>query len=142
MQPLTLIPKFDIIQAKCTYGFTQTPIIPMNPKLALATAFYYTFSEKPKLPIKPNDTPPKLNEPVLVNSKIIDTVMYYIQESESGSSFINRKMLCPFEMPYMKWYTYRVQHQLNLLTLSPMESSLSRLYNTDPKLRTFSDLCS
>ena len=64
--------------------------------------------EKPKIPINPNDPPPKLNVPVLANSKIIDTVMSFVQESETGSGFINGKMLCPSEMPYTEWYTYKV----------------------------------
>ena len=50
--------------------------------------FFY-LSDKPKLPIKPNDPPPKLNAPVLVNIKIINTVMFSVQESETGSGFIN-----------------------------------------------------
>ena len=53
-------------------------------------SFFY-LSEKLKLPIKPNDPPPKLNAPVLVNSKIIDTVMPSVQESETGSGFISGK---------------------------------------------------
>ena len=51
--------------------------------------FYLSY--KPKLPIKPNDPPPKLNAPILVNSKIIDTAVSYVQESETGSGFINGK---------------------------------------------------
>ena len=50
--------------------------------------FFY-LSDKPKLPIKPNDPPPKLNAPVLINRKIIDAAMSYVQEYESSSSFIN-----------------------------------------------------
>ena len=34
-----------------------------------------SLSEKPKLPSNTNDTPPKLNAPVLVNSKTINTVI-------------------------------------------------------------------
>ena len=37
------------------------------------------LSEKPKLPIKPNVPPQKLNEPVLVNIKIANTFMYSVQ---------------------------------------------------------------
>ena len=51
--------------------------------------------EKPKIPINPNDPPPKLNVPVLANSKIIDTVMSFVQESETGSGFINGKYAVP-----------------------------------------------
>ena len=49
------------------------------------------ISDKPKLPMKPNNPPPKINAPVLVNSKIIDTVMSSVHEFETGSGFINRK---------------------------------------------------
>ena len=56
--------------------------------------FFY-LSNKPKLTIKPNGPPPKLNAPVLVNSKIIDTFMYSVQESETVSGFINGKYAVP-----------------------------------------------
>ena len=52
--------------------------------------FFY-LSDKPKLLIKPNDLRPKLNAPVLVNRKTINTVMSSVQESETGSGFINSK---------------------------------------------------
>jgi len=49
-------------------------------------AGYFYLSDKPKLPIKPDDPPPPLNTPVLVNSKIIGAVMSSVQESsETGS---------------------------------------------------------
>ena len=53
-------------------------------------SLFYLY-DKPKPPIKPNDPPPKLNAPVLVNSKIIDTVMSSVQEYETSSSSINGK---------------------------------------------------
>ena len=56
--------------------------------------FFYLL-EKPKLPINPNDPPPKLNAPVLVKSKIINTVMSYVRESETGSGFINGRYYVP-----------------------------------------------
>ena len=43
MRSLTLMPKFDIIQAKCIYGFTHTPLISMNQKLVLATVVSSAF---------------------------------------------------------------------------------------------------
>ena len=55
---------------------------------------FYLF-EKTKLSINPNDPPPKINAPVLVNSKIINTVMSSVQELETGSGFINRKYSVP-----------------------------------------------
>jgi hypothetical protein len=56
--------------------------------------FFY-LSDKPKLPIKPGDPAPPLNAPILVNSKIIDAVMSSVQESETGSGFINAKDAIP-----------------------------------------------
>jgi hypothetical protein len=56
--------------------------------------FFY-LSNKPKLPIKPNDPPPPLIAPFLVNSRIIDAVMSSVQESETGSGFINAKDAIP-----------------------------------------------
>ena len=47
MQPLTLMPKFDIMQAKFTYGFTQTPLISINPKLSLAMVVSSVFWKNP-----------------------------------------------------------------------------------------------
>ena len=47
MRPLTLIPKFDIVQAKYTSGFTQTTLISMKPKIALATVVYCAFLTNP-----------------------------------------------------------------------------------------------
>jgi hypothetical protein len=52
--------------------------------------FFY-LSDKPKLPINPADPAPPLNAPILVNSKVIDAVMSSVQESETGSGFINAK---------------------------------------------------
>ena len=79
MTPLTIMPKFGIIQYKCTYGFTQTPLISMSPNIVLRNCCFFYLSDKPKLPIKPNDPPQKLNEPVLVNIKIADNFMYSVQ---------------------------------------------------------------
>jgi hypothetical protein len=56
---------------------------------------YYYLSKKPKLPISPDDPPPPHNAPILVNSKIIDAVMSSVQESETGSGFINAKDAVP-----------------------------------------------
>ena len=72
--------------------------------------FFY-LSEKLKLPIKPNDPPPKLNAPVLVNSKIIDNVMSSIQESETGSGFINGKYAVGANVVKLNWcWTLDVAH--------------------------------
>jgi hypothetical protein len=53
------------------------------------------LSNKPKLPIEPGDPAPPLNAPILVNSKVIDAVMSSVQESETGSGFINAKDAVP-----------------------------------------------
>jgi hypothetical protein len=56
--------------------------------------FFY-LSDKPKLPIKPEDPALPLNAPILVNSKVIGAVMPSVQESETGSGFINAKDAIP-----------------------------------------------
>jgi hypothetical protein len=56
---------------------------------------FFFLSDKPKLPIKPEDPAPPLNAPILVNSKVIDAVMSSVQESETGSGFINAKDAVP-----------------------------------------------
>jgi hypothetical protein len=56
---------------------------------------FFFLSDKPKLPIKPTDPAPPLNAPILVNSKVIDAVMSSVQESETGSGFINAKDAVP-----------------------------------------------
>ena len=43
MRTLTIMPKFDIIKAKCTNVFTKTPHISTNQNLALATVVSSTF---------------------------------------------------------------------------------------------------
>ena len=50
--PLTLMQIFDLIQAKCTYEFTQTPLISMNKKLSLTMV----VSSKPLKTQTPNQT--------------------------------------------------------------------------------------
>ena len=62
-----------------------------EPKAWSRNGGYFYLLEKPKLPINPNDPPPKLNAPVLVHIKNIDPVMYYVQVSKTGSDFINSK---------------------------------------------------
>ena len=56
---------------------------------------FFFLSDKPNLPIKPEDPAPPLNGPVLVNAKVIDAVMSSVQESETGSGFINAKDALP-----------------------------------------------
>jgi len=58
-------------------------------------AGYFYLSDEPKLPTKHTDPPPMHNAPILVNSKIIDAVMSSIQESETGSGFLNAKDAVP-----------------------------------------------
>ena len=90
MQPLTLMPKFYIIQAKCTYGFTHTPKSQWIQISHSQWCFLLPFG-KTRPQIKSNDPPQKINAPVIVNRKIINTVMSSFQESESGPCFINGK---------------------------------------------------
>ena len=54
-------------------------------------AGYFFLSNKPNLPIRPDDPPPPTNGPIDVNCKVIDAVMSSAQESETGMGFINAK---------------------------------------------------
>ncbi len=65
-----------------------------EPKARSRGAGYFYLSNKPKLPIEPNDPPPPLNGPILVNSKVIDAVMSSAQEAETGMGYINAKDAC------------------------------------------------
>ena len=130
------MPKFDIIRAKCIYGFTQTPLISMNQNIAIATAISSTFLTNPNS---------QSNKMILHQNS-----MHQFSSTEKSSTlscplFKNMKlaqvsstarMMCPFEMPYIKWSKSKVQHQSNLTKFSPTESSLTQLYNADPKLCT------
>jgi hypothetical protein len=77
---------------KCTSGFTLMLHISMNLKHAPVTV---AITISPTLPISPDDPPLPHNAPILVNSKIIDAVMSSVQESETGSGFINAKYAVP-----------------------------------------------
>ena len=55
----------------------------------------FYLSDKPNLPILPNDSPPKLNAPILATSKVILGVMSSIQEAEAGMGFLNAKDTIP-----------------------------------------------
>ena len=46
-----------------------------EPKEISQAGGYHYFSNKPKLPIQSDDPPPKHNHPVLVLSKVIDSIM-------------------------------------------------------------------
>ncbi len=65
-----------------------------EPKARSRGAGYFYLSDKPKLPIEPDDPPPPLNGPILVNSKVIDAVMSSAQEAETGMGYINAKDAC------------------------------------------------
>ena len=52
---------------------------------------YFHLTNNPNLTINLDDPPPPINVPLLVNSKIIDAVIFSTQESETGSGFINAK---------------------------------------------------
>ena len=84
-----------------------------EPKACSQNGGFFYLSEKPKIPIKLNDPPPKLNAPVLANSKIIDNVMSSVQEYETGLGLINGKYDVPLlnalhEMVHIKGPT-RIQ---------------------------------
>ena len=54
-------------------------------------AGYFFLSNKPNLPIHPNDPPPPTNGPIDVNCKVIDAVMSSAQESETGMPKVQLK---------------------------------------------------
>ena len=56
--------------------------------------FFY-LSDKPNLPILPDNPPPKLNAPILATSKVIPGVMSSVQEAETGMGFLNAKDAIP-----------------------------------------------
>ena len=62
-----------------------------EPKSRSQSGGYHYFSNKPKLPIKSYEPPPKHNHPVIVLRKVIDAVMSSTQESETGGGYINSK---------------------------------------------------
>ena len=136
MPPLTLMPKFDIIQAKCTYGFTQTPLTSMNQKLALATVVSSSF------PTKPNSQ----SNQIILNQNSMHQFSSTAKSSTLSCPLFKNlllalvsstaKMMCPLAMLYIKYFTSKFQHLFNFTTLSPTASSLTQLYNTDPNLRT------
>jgi hypothetical protein len=66
-----------------------------EPKARSRGGGYFFLSSKPNFPIGPNDTPPPLNAPIQVNSKVIPNVMSSAQESETGTGYINAKDAVP-----------------------------------------------
>ncbi len=66
-----------------------------EPKARSRGGGYFFLSDKPHLPIKPDDPAPPLNAPLQVNSKVIPNVMSSAQESETGTGYINAKDVVP-----------------------------------------------
>ena len=66
-----------------------------EPKSISRDGSYHYFSNKLKLPIQSENTPPKYNQPVLVLCKFIDAVLISTQESETGVNYINSKEVIP-----------------------------------------------
>ena len=95
MHPITLMPKFNIIQTKLVYGFTHEPLRSIISKHALSNSGFFYLLETPRPPIKRNDPPPNINAPVLVNNKITDTFMSSVQEYKTGSAFVNGNNYVP-----------------------------------------------
>ena len=74
-------------------------LLPQQMQSSLKNAGYFYLSDEPKLPIKHTYPPPMHNALILVNSKIIDAVMSSVQESETGSGFLNAKDAVPMQTP-------------------------------------------
>jgi hypothetical protein len=66
-----------------------------EPKARSRGAGYFFLSDRPRLPIRPNDPAPPHNAPILVNSKVIPNVMSSVQESETGMGFLNARDAIP-----------------------------------------------
>ena len=104
------MPKFDIIQAKCTYGFTKTPLISMNQKLALTTVVSSTFLKN--LNHQSNQIILHQNSMHQFSSTEKSLTLPYsiFKNLKMAQVSSMEKMLCPFTFPYMKWATSKVQH--------------------------------
>lgn len=68
-----------------------------EPKARSRGGGHFFFSDKPTLPITPDQQAPTPNAPVLVNSKVLDAVMSSAQESETGMGFVNAKDAIPLK---------------------------------------------
>ena len=78
----------------CTCGSTPTAHTSAKVKRSKAAGYFF-LSDRPKLPIKPTDTPPKHNGAVLSICQIIDAVISSAQDTETGTCFINAKRAVP-----------------------------------------------
>ena len=63
---------------------------------------FFFFSDKPSLPITPDQKAPLTKALVLVTSKAIDAVMSSAQESETGSSLKNARDTIPIKNAAIK----------------------------------------
>ena len=68
-----------------------------EPKARSRGGGFMFFSDKPTLPITPDQQAPPTNAPVLVTSKVIDAVMSSAQESETGAGFNNARDAIPIK---------------------------------------------
>ena len=134
MRPLTIMPKLDIIQAKCTYGFTQTPLISMDQMLDLATVVSSTFLKNPNYQSNQMILHQNSMHQFSSTAKLSTISCPMFKNLKLAQVSSTKNMLCPFDIPYMKWATSKVQHQLNSIILSSMVSSLTQLYNAYQKL--------
>ena len=60
-----------------------------EPKARSLGGGYFYSADRPKLPIFPDDPPPKLNAPILATRRVIPGVMSSVQEAETGMGLLN-----------------------------------------------------
>ena len=90
-----------------------------EPKARSLGGGFMFFSDKPTLPITPDQQAPPTNTPVLVTSKVIDAVMSSAQESETGAGFNNARDAIPIKTQQSNSVTHQDRHRYNLTTNVP-----------------------
>ena len=66
-----------------------------KPKARSRDDDFFFLNKKPNLPIDPSQPYPPNNGTILVLYKIIDTIMPFAQEAETGAVFINTRKFVP-----------------------------------------------
>ena len=117
MWPLTLMPKFYIILYKCTYGFTQTHLISINPRLALKNLVCSTFLSKPNYQSNQMILHQKPTHQSYSTAKSSTLAFPLFNNMKLSLVSSTTKIIFHFAMPYMKWATSKVQQQLDFTTL-------------------------
>ena len=73
-----------------------------EPKARSCGGGFFIFSDKPNLPITPDQQALPTNAPILVTGKVIDAITSSAQESETGSGFNNARDAIPIKNAAIK----------------------------------------